>query len=73
MPFALPDEGRHRDRLVAVLFDGLDLAFTHADRQTEAFADLHRAIGGAARTGDLEHLLRETAQLFGRISKQMGS
>jgi hypothetical protein len=58
----LAEVDRDADALVAVVFDGLDLAAAHRHRLAEALGDIRLAGAGAARPGMVEYVLRHAAQ-----------
>ena len=57
MAFSVADIDRDAQALVAGLFDGLDLALSHIDRQTRALGDVGGRGGGTELCGTVEHRL----------------
>src|SRR5690348_614233 len=69
MPALLADVDGDADALVAVVFDGLDVALPHCHRLAGAFAHLGLGRAGAALDGIIENILRDLTELVGAVGK----
>ena len=67
MPLALAEIDGDADPLVAVVFDGLDLAATNADRLAESFGDIDLAVAGPGFPGVVQDILGVGAQRIERM------
>ncbi len=66
---ALAEIDADADALVLVELDGLDRLFARRHRLAEALRDVGLASGGAKPAGVVEHLLRESGQIFAPVTE----